>query len=61
MEAFYQALELALLDIGYLHPHTATARMQKLRQLFNRSQLSTQELAMLRGMIRQVHWKIQAN
>lgn len=61
MEAFYQALELTLLEIGYLYPHTASARMQKLRQLFNRSQLSTQELAMLRGMIRQVHWKIQAN
>lgn len=59
-EDFYQALETALLEIGYLYPHTAKARMQKLRQLFNRSHLSPQEVAMLRGMIRQIHWKIQS-
>ncbi|WP_299411369.1 RNA methyltransferase [Acaryochloris sp. IP29b_bin.148] len=58
-EAFFQALEAALLEIGYLYPHTAKSRMQKLRQLFNRSHLSAQEVAMLRGMIRQLHWKIQ--
>jgi len=58
-EAFYEALEIALLEIGYLYPHTAKARMQKLRQLFNRSHLSSQEVAMLRGMIRQIHWKIK--
>lgn len=61
LEDFYQALEQALLEIGYLYPHTANARMQKLRQLFNRSRLSTQEVAMLRGMIRQVDWIIQSN
>ncbi|NJM95702.1 MAG: RNA methyltransferase [Acaryochloridaceae cyanobacterium CSU_5_19] len=61
MENFYQALEDLLLDIGYLYPHTTKARMQKLRQLFNRSHLSSQELAMLRGMIRQIDWKIQGN
>lgn len=60
-EEFYQALETALLEIGYLYPHTAQARMQKLRQLFNRSHLSSQEVAMLRGMIRQVHWKVESN
>lgn len=59
-EAFYEALETMLLEIGYLYPHTATARMQKLRQLFNRSHLSSQEVAMLRGMIRQMHWKIKS-
>lgn len=61
VEDFYQALEGALLDIGYLYPHTANARMQKVRQIFNRSHLSTQEVAMLRGIIRQVAWKIQSN
>ncbi len=61
VEDFYRALEGALLDIGYLYPHTANARMQKVRQIFNRSHLSTQEVAMLRGIIRQVAWKIQSN
>jgi len=59
-EEFFQALETALLDIGYLYPHTAKARMQKLRLLFNRTQLSSQEVALLRGMIRQVHWRIHS-
>lgn len=59
-EEFFQAFEAALLEIGYLYPHTARARMHKLRLMVNRSQLSSQEVAMLRGMIRQVHWKIQS-
>ncbi|WP_299485921.1 RNA methyltransferase [Acaryochloris sp. IP29b_bin.137] len=60
-EEFLRAFEAILLEIGYLHPHTAKARMQKLRLMVNRGQLSPQEVAMLRGMIRQVDWKIQSN
>lgn len=60
-EEFFQALEAVLLEIGYLYPHTAKARMHKLRLMVNRGQLSAQEIAMLRGMIRQVKWKIQSN
>ncbi len=56
LEGYYGHLERVLLDIGYLQTHTATARMEKFRRLFNRSQLSSQEVAMLRGILRQVEW-----
>jgi tRNA/rRNA methyltransferase len=56
LEGYYDHLERVLLKIGYLQPHTATARMEKFRRLFNRSQLSSQEVAMLRGILRQVEW-----
>jgi tRNA/rRNA methyltransferase len=58
IEGYYQHLETLLLEIGYLLPHTATHRMEKLRRLYNRSQLSPNEVALLRGMLRQVSWAI---
>lgn len=62
LEGYYADLKSLLLDIGYLYPHTATARMAKFRRLYNRTDLTREELAMLRGIIRQVKWAInQAN
>lgn len=58
MEGFYQDLEIVLLKIGYLYPHTAASRMAKLRRLLHRSGPDSQELAMLRGVLRQVNWAI---
>jgi tRNA/rRNA methyltransferase len=58
LEGYYQQLETLLLEIGYLLPHTATPRMEKLRRLYNRSQLSPNEVALLRGVLRQVSWAI---
>ena len=58
IEGYYQQLEALLLDIGYLLPHTALHRMEKIRRLYNRSQLSPNEVAMLRGMLRQVRWSL---
>jgi len=58
VEGFYQQLESLLLKIGYLYPHTATSRMEKFRQLYNRAYLQTHEVAMLRGILRQVEWAI---
>lgn len=59
LEGYYQQLEAVLLKIGYLYPHTATSRMEKFRRLFNRTQLSRTEVAMLRGVLTQVEWAIQ--
>jgi tRNA/rRNA methyltransferase len=56
LEAYYQHLETVLLDIGYLYPHTAKARMEKLRRFFNRSSPTSEEIAMLRGVLRQIEW-----
>ena len=56
LEAYYQHLETVLLDIGYLYPHTARARMDKFRRIYNRANLSSDEVAMLRGILRQIQW-----
>jgi tRNA/rRNA methyltransferase len=56
LEAYYQDLEAVLLKIGYLFPHTAFPRMQKLRHLFNKANLTKTEVDMLRGIIRQINW-----
>jgi tRNA/rRNA methyltransferase len=58
IEGFYRDLEVILLKIGYLYPHTAVSRMAKLRQLLHRAEPNSQELAMLRGVLRQVNWAI---
>ncbi len=59
VEGYYQHLESILLKIGYLHPHTATARMEKLRRLFNKAQLTAEEVTSLRGILRQIDWDQQ--
>ncbi|MEH2069006.1 MAG: RNA methyltransferase [Nostoc sp.] len=60
VEAYYQQLESLLLKIGYLYPHTAASRMEKFRQLYNRAGLQTGEVAMLRGILRQVEWMLKS-
>lgn len=56
LEAYYQHLEQTLLNIGVLYDHTRTARMAKLRRLYQRAQPSPQELALLRGILGQIDW-----
>ncbi len=58
LEQYYQHLEEVLLEVGYLYPHTTPARMEKFRRLYNKANLSSQEVAMLRGILRQVSWAI---
>jgi len=45
-----------LLEVGFLHPHTAHARMAKLRGLLQRAQIREGEVALIRGMVRQLRW-----
>jgi tRNA/rRNA methyltransferase len=59
LERYYQHLETLLLKIGYLYPHTASARMAKFRRLFNRANLTEDEVGMLRGIISQVEWSLK--
>lgn len=56
LDGYYHHLESILLKIGYLYPHTAPSRMRKFRQLGHRAALSTQDVAMLRGILRQIDW-----
>jgi tRNA/rRNA methyltransferase len=58
LEGYYQHLEEFLLKIGYLYPHTAPVKMQKFRRLFNQTLLTTDEVTMLRGILRQAEWAI---
>jgi len=58
--AFYAHLELVLLKIGYLYPHTASSRMKKFRRLCSRALPSANEVALLQGILSQVEWAIQA-
>ncbi len=48
--------EALLLEVGFLHPHTAQARMAKLRALLQRAQLTDNDVALLRGMVCQLRW-----
>ncbi len=56
VEACYQQLEAVLLKIGYVYPHTAAHRLRKFRHIFDRANLNPSEVAMLRGILRQVNW-----
>ncbi len=59
LEGYYEHLEAVLLKIGYLYPHTAQARMEKFRHFLNRAMPTTEEVAMLRGILRQIEWALQ--
>lgn len=59
LEGYYQHLERVLLQIGFLYPHTAPARLEKFRRLYNRVGLTTEEVALLRGILRQTEWAVR--
>jgi tRNA/rRNA methyltransferase/tRNA (cytidine32/uridine32-2'-O)-methyltransferase len=52
MEAFYAHLQQTMADIGFLHPERSKSIMRRLRRIFNRTQLDTKELDILRGILR---------
>ena len=56
LEAALKDAEALLLEVGFLYPHTAQARMAKLRQLLLRAEPQEGEVALLRGMVRQLRW-----
>ncbi|MEX1324247.1 MAG: TrmH family RNA methyltransferase [Synechococcaceae cyanobacterium] len=56
LESMLGDAERLLLEAGFLYPHTAAARMAKLRALLQRAQVSGEEVALLRGMVRQLRW-----
>jgi tRNA/rRNA methyltransferase len=56
LEAALSDAEALLLEVGFLYPHTAHARMARLRALLQRAQCSGEEVALLRGMVCQFRW-----
>jgi tRNA (cytidine32/uridine32-2'-O)-methyltransferase len=52
MESFYGHMAEALTDIGFMHPDKSKSIMRRLRRIYNRIQLDTKELDILRGILR---------
>ncbi|MBF0286748.1 MAG: RNA methyltransferase [SAR324 cluster bacterium] len=59
MDAYLNQMASLLLEIGYLHPHTETSRMNKFRQLLYRSTPGSSEIDMLRGVLTQMQWALK--
>ena len=49
-----------LLEVGFLLDHTASARMAKVQDLLQRATVRPSEVALIRGMVRQLRWAIHA-
>ncbi|PZO50223.1 MAG: RNA methyltransferase [Phormidesmis priestleyi] len=58
LEGYFQHLERVLLQVEYLYPHTAASRMRKFRQLLHRAAPTASEVALLRGILRQMEWAL---
>jgi tRNA/rRNA methyltransferase len=56
VEAMYDQLEKALLDIGFLQPQSAGHMMFTLRQMLGRAGLEKSDVEILRGIARQIGW-----
>lgn len=52
MESFYAHLHQTLIDIGFMHPDKSKSIMRRLRRVYNRIQLDTKEVDILRGILR---------
>lgn len=49
---FYQHLHQALIDVGFMHPDKSKSIMRRLRRIYNRAQLDSNEVDILRGILR---------
>ncbi len=56
VEALMEHLERSLMDIGYLDPANPARIMRKLRRIIGRAAVSENEVAILRGICRQIDW-----
>ena len=61
LDACLNDAENLLLEAGFLLDHTAKARMAKVRALLQRASARPEEVALLRGMVRQLRWAIRCN
>jgi tRNA/rRNA methyltransferase len=56
VEKMYAHLEALLLRIGFLDPKNPKRIMHTLRRIFGRAKLSDRDVAVLRGIFRQLEW-----
>jgi TrmH family RNA methyltransferase len=55
LEGLYRHLETAMIKIGFLHPEKPRMMMPRFRQIFNRADLSKDDVDLLRGMLRKIY------
>ena len=60
MNDFLLDAQKLLIEIGFLFEHTANSRMSKVKSLLNRAEISPNEIALLRGVLRQIRWAIKS-
>lgn len=56
LEPFFTQLSATLSHVGYLNPQNPEHIMLSLRRIFNRAELDSREVAILRGMLSQINW-----
>ena len=56
LEAMYAQLKDVLMRISFIHPDNPDYFMNNLRHFFSRMQLRAKELAIIRGICRQIDW-----
>ena len=61
LDACLRDAEDLLLEAGFLLQHTARARMAKVKRLLQRALVRPEELALVRGMVRQLRWAIRGH
>lgn len=52
MESFYLHLHQTLTDIGFMHPDKSKSIMRRLRRIYNRIEMDTKEVDILRGIFK---------
>jgi tRNA/rRNA methyltransferase len=55
IERFYEHLEQTMVEVGFLNPEHPKKLMPRLRRLFARAQLETEEVNILRGILKSFH------
>lgn len=61
MELFYAHLEQVLIEIDFLKPSNPRKLLQRLRRLFNRARVETNEMHILRGILSKIQERRHAN
>ena len=59
LDGFLIDSEKLLLEIGFLLDHTRIARMSKIKGLLQRAEIRSEEIALFRGVLRQIRWAIK--
>ncbi len=57
---FIKDAQSLFLEIGFLLDHTAKSRMAKIKGLLHRADIRSEEISLIRGILRQVRWALSS-